>query len=54
MRRNWIERLLGLDRVYVTELTDGFRTVRARGPTKEAALAKARLDWNAEGGDGEF
>lgn len=51
MRRNWVERLLGLDRVYVTELTDGFRAVRGRGPTKEASMAKARLRWQAEAGD---
>ena len=47
-RRTWIERLKGADRVYETELSDGFRSVRGRGPTKEASMAEAQRRWLLE------
>jgi hypothetical protein len=43
--RSVIERLSGIERVYVTEVTDGFRAVQGRGVTKEASFAEARRRW---------
>jgi hypothetical protein len=40
--------LKGVDRVYETELSDGFRSVRGRGPTKEASMAEAQRRWRLE------
>lgn len=46
--RNMLERLMGYEKVYETELTDGLRSVRGRGPTREASLAEAQRRWNNE------
>jgi hypothetical protein len=36
---------MGVETVYVTEITNGYRSVRARGPTEEASIEKAKRDW---------
>jgi hypothetical protein len=36
---------MGVESIYVTEITDGYRTVRARGSTEEASVEKAQTDW---------
>ena len=56
-RRSLIERLRGVERAYETELSDGFRSVRGRGPSKEASMAEAQRRWlsemmNENGGSG--
>jgi hypothetical protein len=43
--RTFIERLMGVEAVYVAEVTDGYRSVRARGPNEEATIEKAKRDW---------
>ena len=43
--RTVVERLMGVESIYVTEITDGYRTVRARGSTEEASVEKAQTDW---------
>jgi hypothetical protein len=40
-----LERLKGYERVYETEVTDGYRRVSGRGPTREASLAEAERRW---------
>jgi hypothetical protein len=38
---------MGAEAIYVAEVSDGYRTVRARGATSEVAIEKARKDWEA-------
>jgi hypothetical protein len=40
-----MERLLGYQRAYEVELSEGLRSVRGRGATEEAALATAQKLW---------
>jgi hypothetical protein len=44
--RNVIERLMGIKTVYITEISDGYRSVRARGPTEWTSMQKAKRDWD--------
>jgi hypothetical protein len=50
VRRRALERLLGYDRAYETEIREGLKSVRGRGPTKEASLADAERQWVREAG----
>jgi hypothetical protein len=43
--RTLIERLMGTKEIYVAEVTDGYRSVRARGSSEEASIEKAKRDW---------
>lgn len=43
--RTAIERLKGYDRVYETEISEGLRSVRGRGPTRETSIAEAQRRW---------
>jgi hypothetical protein len=40
-----LDRLKGYERVYQTKLTDGERTAYGRGPTRDASLRAAQLNW---------
>ena len=37
VRRSWLERLRGYDRVYETKVTDGEQEAYGRGPSREAS-----------------
>ena len=50
VRRGWLDRLKGYDRLYETELTDGQHVVRGRGPTREASEQSAKRNWDAKFG----
>jgi hypothetical protein len=39
VRRGWIDRLKGYDRLYETKLTDGERAAYGRGPSREASVS---------------
>jgi hypothetical protein len=43
--RTVVERLMGVEAMYVSEITDGYRSVRARGSSEEASIEKAKRDW---------
>ena len=45
IRRGWLDRLKGYDRLFETELTDGQHTVYGRGRTPEASQRSARRNW---------
>jgi hypothetical protein len=49
VRRGWLDRLKGYERVYETKLTDGERVAYRRGPTREASQQSAKRNW-----DGKF
>ena len=49
VRRGWLDRLKGYERVYETKLTDGERVAYGRGPTREASQQSAKRNW-----DGKF
>ena len=48
IRRGWLDRLRGYDRLYETELTDGQHTAYGRGPTPEASRKSAHRNWEAK------
>jgi hypothetical protein len=48
IRRGWLDRLRGFDRLYETELVDGQRTAYGRGPTPEASQKSAQRNWDAK------
>jgi hypothetical protein len=48
IRRGWLDRLKGYDRLYETELTDGQHTAHGRGPTREASQKSAQRNWEAK------
>jgi|SRR4249919_913157 len=50
IRRGWLDRLRGYDRLYETELTDGQHTAYGRGPTSEASQKSAPRNWEAKFG----
>ena len=50
--RQLIDRLRGLERLYETKLTDGFRIVYGRGQTREASEQSAQRNWAAKFGPG--
>ena len=43
--RNFLERLKGYEKIYETKLTDGERTARGRGRTREESLREAERNW---------
>jgi hypothetical protein len=43
--RTAVERLMGADAIYVAEISDGYRSLRARGPTRESSIEKATSEW---------
>jgi hypothetical protein len=45
IRRGWLDRLKGFDRLYETEVTDGERIAYGRGPTRETSEQSARRNW---------
>ena len=51
VRRSWLERLRGYDRVYETEVTDGERAASGRGASREASEQAALRNWNAKSRD---
>jgi len=50
IRRGWLDRLRGYDRLYETELTDGQRIAYGRGPTSDASQKAAQRNWEAKFG----
>ena len=50
IRRGWLDRLRGYDRLYETEITYGHHTAYGRGPTSEASQKSAQRNWDAEFG----
>ena len=48
VRRSWLERLRGYDRVYETKVTDGEHVTYGRGPSREASEQAARRNWIAK------
>ena len=51
VRRNWLDRLRGYDRVYETKVTDGEQEAYGRGPSREASEQAALRSWNAKSRD---
>ena len=51
VRRSWLERLRGYDRVYETKITDGERAAHGRGASREASEQAALRNWNAKSRD---
>ena len=51
VRRNWLDRLRGYDRVYETKVTDGERAASGRGASREASEQAALRNWNAKSRD---
>ena len=47
LRRGWLERLRGWDRLYVTKITDGHRVISGRGATPDDSKYTARRKWEA-------
>jgi type VI protein secretion system component VasK len=45
IRRGWLHRLKGLDRLYETRVTDGYRCVTAKASTPDAAERAAERMW---------
>jgi hypothetical protein len=48
VRRGWLDRVKGYDRLYETKLTDGERAAYGRGPSREASEEAALRNWNAK------
>ena len=48
VRRSWLERLRGYDRVYETKVTDGEHVTYGRGASREASEQAAPRDRNAQ------
>jgi hypothetical protein len=48
IRRGWLDRLKGFDRLYETRVTDGERIAYGRGPTRETSEQSARRNWEAK------
>jgi hypothetical protein len=48
IRRGWLDRLKGFDRLYETKVTDGERVAYGRGPTREASEQSAQRNWEAK------
>lgn len=48
VRRGWIDRLKGYDRLYESRLTDGEHVAYGRGPSREASEEAALRNWNAK------
>ena len=51
VRRNWLDRLRGYDRVYETKVTDGEQEAYGRGASREASEQAALRNWNAKSRD---
>ena len=51
VRRGWIDRLKGYDRLYETKVTDGERAAYGRGASREASEQAALRNWNAKFND---
>ena len=51
IRRNWLDRLRGYDRVYETNVTDGEHVAYGRGASREASEQAALRNWNAKSRD---
>ena len=43
--RNFLERLKDYEKIYETKLTDGERTARGRGRTRQESLREAEHNW---------
>jgi len=48
VRRGWLDRLKGYDRLYETKVTDGERAAYGRGASREASEQAALRNWNAK------
>lgn len=49
IRRGWLDRLRGFDRLYQTDITDGLeRVAYGRGQTREVSEQSALRKWNAK------
>jgi hypothetical protein len=51
VRRGWIDRLKGYDRLYETKVTDGECAAYGRGPSREASEQATLRNWNARFND---
>ena len=51
VRRSWLERLRGYDRVYETKVADGEQEAYGRGASREASEQAALRNWNAKSRD---
>jgi hypothetical protein len=51
LRRGWLDRLKGYDRLYETKVTDGERAAYGRGASREASEQAALRNWNAKSRD---
>ena len=51
VRRSWLERLRGYDRVYETKVTDGEHVAYGRGASREASEQAALRNWNLKSRD---
>jgi hypothetical protein len=45
IRRGWLGRVKGLDRLYETKVTDGYRETTGRGATPDASERSAQRRW---------
>jgi hypothetical protein len=50
IHRQLIDRLRGMERLYETKLTDGYRSAFGRGQTREASEQSAQRTWDAKFG----
>jgi hypothetical protein len=48
IRRGWLDRLRGFDRLYETQLTDGQRVTFGRGATRKESEQTAFGEWEAQ------
>jgi hypothetical protein len=48
IRRGWLDRLRGFDRLYETQLTDGQRVTFGRGATRKESEQTALGEWEAQ------
>ena len=48
VRRGWLDRLKGYDRLYETKVMDGERVAYGRASTREASEQAALRNWNAK------
>jgi hypothetical protein len=48
IRRGWLDRLRGFERLYETKVTDGESVTYARGTTRESSEQAALREWDAQ------
>jgi hypothetical protein len=45
LHRGWLDRLKGIDRLYETKITDGYRVATGRGSTPDISQRSAQRRW---------